>query len=127
MALNVSLWQLAVYSRPLTYQSSPWRWVRWLLFEGPILQATLYLIPWLVVGAISKRSPIVTASIAGFVAETARHALFLHSTLDGMDVVGSVLRFGTAGAIYGAAGGALGAHVAAANNSFKPNPLRGSA
>ena|SRR5688572_8333365 len=125
--LSLCLWRLAVYDRPISHDSGPLRFVRWLLLEGPISQAILYLLPWFVVGAFAKRSPIITASLAGFVAETTRHALFVHGTIDGPQLLESALRFGSAGAIYGAAAGALGASVLAANNSFKPKPLRGSA
>jgi hypothetical protein len=124
VALNSCLWQLAVYNRPTTYESGLYQYVYW-LFSGPVLQAVLYLLPWFVVGLISAKRPVLTASISGLIGESIRYAFFLHA-FDWPNLLFG-LPFSLAGAAYGAAGGALGSIAMAANNSFKPKPLRGSA
>ncbi|WP_166213004.1 hypothetical protein [Cognatiluteimonas telluris] len=124
IALSTCLWQVAVYHRPMEYEPSHVRLVHWLFLDGPIFEALLYLLPWFVVGVVSSKRQVLTALIAGSTAAVIRYALLIHSgPLDPFTLLAS-LRFALAGALYGAAGAALGV---GANNSFKPKPLRGSA
>ena len=97
--------------------------------QAPAQLAALHIVPWLVTGALAGRNHVLCGAIAAASASAIDSALSVSlfpSSYYGQLLVTSLALAVLAG-MYGAAGGALGLQLARSNNSFKPNPLRGSA
>ena len=80
--------------------------------------ALVYLAPWIITGMISDRRQILAGAVIAL-SISRSFVIFMPWPV--------LLTTIASSALYGAAGAALGSVVRSSNNSFKPNPLRGSA
>ena len=98
----------------------------------PWLQLVFTVLPGLVAGYLCRNNPFLIGFIAVAIAHLAMFPFSWHPVAVLGDpplliqAIGGAVRAGIAGAVAAAAGFLLAVQVGA-NNSFKPNPLRGSA
>ena len=83
--------------------------------------ALVYLAPWIITGMVSDRRQILAGAVSAVIALSISRSFVIFMPWP------VLLTTIASSALYGAAGAALGSVVRSSNNSFKPNPLRGSA
>jgi hypothetical protein len=133
IALGVSIWGAVSWAlkQPATTVSvSTEFWINFSKLVGSNLQwIFLNLAPWLIVGITAAHRPVLSGTAAAFITSLIDSYLrsgWVPSEYYSTYVI-SALGLALVFSCYGAAGAALGVVLERANNSFKPNPLRGSA
>ena len=133
VALGVSIWAVTswAFKQPAdTASVSSEFWIGFEKVVGSNLQwMFLNLAPWLVVGVTAANRPVLAGTLAAMIASLSDS--YLRSSWVPSEYLLTYLATSVGLALiyacYGAAAAALGSVLERANNSFKPNPLRGSA